>query len=74
MTTFMASSLSGYFGKRLCVPSQKGLRRECLQPQSQTVSGVLRGGMLNGIGSWPVPAWEPSHHGWFFERPQAHQR
>jgi hypothetical protein len=53
------------------VPSQNGDVAVRLQPHSHFHS--LRA-IVNLLGVKPLPAWEPSQNGWFFERPHAHQK
>jgi hypothetical protein len=61
---------SGY-GKRLWLPSQNGLRPECLQAHHATVVGSSKTTLM---GAKPLPLCAPSQNGCVAECPHVHHQ
>jgi hypothetical protein len=59
------------FQRVLCVPSQNGWLRVCLQPHSHSFSALVT---TNFTGVNSVTLCDPSQKGWLFDLPQRHHQ
>lgn len=59
------------YGKRLWLPSQKGLFCECLQAHQ---AAVLAASIVTLTGANEDPLCDPSQNGWVADFPQEHHQ